>query len=105
MSSQSNLTGYVYLIRLDTLLSNKVRYYIGFTPRTPLERLETHRKGQGAKILAECNRRGITYHIVRVWEDVTRNFERKLKNRKNHKRLCPILNPQLSDCLYEHYKL
>lgn len=43
-------------------------------------------------MLAAASERGIDYHIVRIWEGVDRNFERQLKNRKNHKALCPIVN-------------
>jgi hypothetical protein len=32
---------------------------------------------------------GIEFKIVRIWDDVDRDFERKLKKRKNAKYLCP----------------
>jgi predicted GIY-YIG superfamily endonuclease len=93
-------TGIVYLIRLERKLSNHAQYYIGFTSKTPTERLDTHRSGQGSKMLAEATRRGIKYNIVRVWTEKTRAFERSLKNRKNAKLLCPIYNDNLSTELF-----
>jgi hypothetical protein len=38
--------------------------------------------------------RGIGFDVVRIWEDGDKNFERKLKNRKNSPKLCPICNPK-----------
>ena len=33
---------------------------------------------------------GITFTVARVWDDVTREFERKLKNQGGLSRHCPI---------------
>jgi hypothetical protein len=37
--------------------------------------------------------RGIGFQIVRTWPG-SRSFERKLKNRKNARKLCPICRAQ-----------
>lgn len=79
----------VYLIHFKTNLSH-ARHYIGFCEEDPKERLETHRAGHGARILQVANERGIEYEIARVWKGKDRKFERKLKNRKDAKRLCPV---------------
>ena len=100
---QEKFKGYVYLIRFERKLSNLVQYYIGWTINDPLDRLATHRSGHGARILAACNDKQISYSIVRIWKDEDRNFERKLKNAKNAKRFCPIFNPKLNNHLYKHY--
>lgn len=86
--------GTVYLIRLDEKLKQS-QYYIGWCKGDPLTRLATHRSGRGSKFLAACNEAGIHYRIVRTWRGKDRNFERSLKNRHNHKQLCPINNPKL----------
>ena len=94
--------GTVYLIRLDEKLS-RAQYYSGFTTQHPIDRLEEHRKGRGSKMLAAANAKGIEYHIVRVWENEDRNFERKLKNRRNHKKLCPIFTKK-KELRYKYIK-
>lgn len=94
---------YVYLIKLDSKLSNRAQYYIGYTPRHPLERLKTHRSKHGSRILAAAVENGIEFHIVRVWENADKTFERSLKKRKNAKVFCPLTNPKLSQFLYEHH--
>ncbi len=88
------MLGTVYLIRLDRKLKQS-QYYIGWCKGDPRKRLDVHRSGRGSKFLAACNEVGIEYRIVRTWKKRCRNFERSLKNRHNHKQLCPIFNPKL----------
>ncbi|OHB69012.1 MAG: hypothetical protein A2W17_09685 [Planctomycetes bacterium RBG_16_41_13] len=80
----------VYLIHFDEHFHH-ARHYIGYTAnaRTIKQRLACHRNGQGAKILKALNGQGINYEIVRTWQG-DRNFERKLKNRKKSRMLCPV---------------
>jgi len=56
-----------------------------------------HKSSTGARLLAEANRRGIRYEVVRTWRggqqvNDARALERKLKNQKNSPRLCPVCN-------------
>jgi predicted GIY-YIG superfamily endonuclease len=95
--------GIVYLIRLDQKLSH-VQYYIGFTTRHPLDRLEDHRTGKGARLLEVATEKGIAFHIVRIWENVPKTFERQLKNQKNHRRLCPIHNKERQNLYKQSHK-
>lgn len=88
------MIGTVYLIKLDSKLAHS-QYYIGWCKGDPRRRLDMHRAGTGSKFLAAAMEAGIEFHIVRTWRRVDRNFERKLKNRKNAKQLCPIENPKL----------
>lgn len=81
------MNGTVYLIHLDSPIAH-AQHYIGWA-RNLKRRLAHHRKGTGAKFLAEAVRRGIGFDIVREWDDADRNFERKLKNRKHAPRICP----------------
>jgi hypothetical protein len=92
--------GLVYLIHFDAPLRH-AKHYIGYTSAdSPFPRLERHRSGAGAKILAALNRLGIGYRIVRVWRDANRAFERKLKNRKESHCFCPFCRPSLRAFLY-----
>jgi predicted GIY-YIG superfamily endonuclease len=82
----------VYLIHFDKPYRH-ARHYVGYA-RLVTARLEHHRAGRGARLLAAVNAAGISYKIARTWPDGDRNFERQLK--KNGKRgplLCPICNP------------
>jgi hypothetical protein len=52
-------------------------------------RPERHAGGQGARRLAVCRERGIGWQLVMTWEG-GRKFERRLKNRKEAPKLCPV---------------
>jgi predicted GIY-YIG superfamily endonuclease len=65
------------------------RHYIGWADDLDA-RLAEHRGGRGARILAACVREGIRFDLVRTWEGVGRSFERRLKNQKHARRLCPV---------------
>lgn len=94
----------VYLICFEKRLEH-AHHYIGFTEHdSPEQRLERHRKGNGARILNVLNDRGIGYRITRIWADGDRSLERKLKNRKKSQDLCPVCNARLKNrerLLYE----
>ena len=84
----------VYLIHFEEKLHH-AQHYLGFTEfEDPNERLERHKAGDGAKILRALNEKGISYSIVRTWNG-DRKLERKLKNWKKSKQLCPICNPKI----------
>ena len=87
----------VYLIHFSEKLDNRVHHYLGYTcAESVTARVERHRRGDGAKILNECNKRAIKYFVVRTWNSMSateaRLFERKLKRQRNHPRLCPLCN-------------
>jgi len=85
----------IYVICFEKKLKH-AKHYIGFCEDGNLQsRFARHTSGRGAKILRACNSAGIKYKIVRVMKG-DRNFERKLKRRKNAKHLCPICNPSLN---------
>lgn len=81
----------VYLIHFDTPYKHAC-HYIGYsqTPACFERRIEHHRSGCGARIMQAVTNAGIGWSVVRVWEEGDRTLERKLKNRKNSKQLCPI---------------
>ena len=87
-------TGTIYLIHLDTPIAH-AKHYVGYAEDVD-RRLAEHRSSTGARLLAVANQLGIPFRIVRTWVG-DRNFERRLKNRKNTPRYCPICNHQLHE--------
>ncbi len=80
--------GYVYLIHFEQPFHH-AQHYIGWTESDVEERFKRHFQSGGSKLLRAVKAAGIEFRIVRVWENVDRNFERQLKNRKKAKDLCP----------------
>lgn len=78
--------GTVYLIHFDSPLHH-AKHYLGWTKNLDA-RLEEHRKGNGSKLLAALRRAGISWRLVRTWDNVDRHFERKLKKRKKATQFC-----------------
>jgi hypothetical protein len=79
----------VYLICFEERFHH-AKHYLGFVESNLEQRLERHRKGIGSKLLKAVNAAGIKWEVVKTWPDGDRNFERKLKNRGSHCRICPI---------------
>jgi hypothetical protein len=69
-----------------------VQHYIGFaqSKRTFKLRIEHHRNGSGARLMAAVSAAGIGFVVARTWDSGNRTDERKLKNRKNARKLCPV---------------
>jgi predicted GIY-YIG superfamily endonuclease len=76
------------------MLSDKhtARHYLGYTRHLP-SRMEAHLTGRRARFMQVARERRISWQISRVWPG-DRTFERKLKNRKEAPRLCPICRAQ-----------
>jgi len=82
--------GKVYLLHFEKPYHH-ARHYIGYCENGDLDgRIERHRNGRGARLLEVVTEAGISFRIARIWHEVDRNFERKLKNRKKSSQLCPI---------------
>jgi predicted GIY-YIG superfamily endonuclease len=81
----------VYLIHFETPLKH-ARHYLGFTNSDLEDRLARHRAGGGSKLMRAIKEAKINWSVVRTWEgeNVDRNFERRLKNRKQTHVFCPI---------------
>src|SRR5215813_3042056 len=77
----------IYLIHFDQPLKH-ARHYLGYADDLAA-RLERHRSGDGARLLAVLKSAGITWRCVRTWPG-SRKLERQLKNRKEAPKLCPI---------------
>lgn len=79
--------GTIYLLHFDKHLAH-AQHYVGFA--TNLEaRIESHRKGNGARLPAVFAERGIGFNVARTWSG-DRTEERRIKNMKNSPKLCPI---------------
>jgi predicted GIY-YIG superfamily endonuclease len=77
----------IYLLHLDKPLRH-ARHHVGLADDMDA-RLERHANGNGARMLAVCRERGITWRLVRTWQG-GRKFERQLRNRKEAPKLCPV---------------
>ena len=84
----------VYLIHFEEKLHH-AQHYLGFVEKNLNGRIARHKSGQGAMLLRACNVKGIQWQLVRVWPDGDRSFERKLKNWKKARRLCPCCGQPL----------
>jgi len=83
----------VYLVHLDQRLGSDhpqggAQHYLGMTQNLD-QRLETHRAGLGARILAAAVERGIGFEVVRTWPG-GRERERQLKRQHNAPKFCPV---------------
>ena len=83
--------GTVYLLHFDRPLKH-AQHYLGWA-KDHMDRVNTHMGGRGAKIVAAAVAAGIQAELVRTWPNRDRGFERKLKNRKNARGLCPVCKP------------
>lgn len=83
---RDNVPGYVYLLHFSGRVADHAQHYVGWTADVKA-RTDQHRAGQGAKLLAEVKRLGLSFEVVAVWPG-TRNDERRLKRRHHHGRYC-----------------
>lgn len=90
----------VYLIHFDKPIGDVsnphgyAQHYIGWVeePEGLEDRLDQHRSGWGARIMAYVSDHNIPWAVVRTW-DGDRALERRLKRRKDAPKLCPVCNP------------
>ena len=88
----------VYMLRYDEPAGNpdkpraSARHYIGYARDDRLEaRIAEHRAGTcGAKLPMWFASQGIGFHVVRVWPNKGRKFERKLKKAGHFERHNPL---------------
>ena len=82
----------VYLLHFSRKLAGRARHYIG-SAENLAGRLWHHRNGTGACITRAAVWQGISLRLARTWQE-DRNFEMKLKRRKDSRSLCPLCNPK-----------
>jgi predicted GIY-YIG superfamily endonuclease len=84
----------VYLIHFSRPY-RRVSHYIGYCKAGGLERrIERHRSGDGSRLMWAVTQAGIEWEVVRVWPEGDRNFERRLKKKKQASYFCPWCNPR-----------
>lgn len=84
---EDRIIGIIYLIHFEAPICH-ASHYMGYTDDL-VKRLEQHRKGNGSRLMQVVAERGIDWCLARTWRG-TRKLERKLKNRHEEPRLCPI---------------
>lgn len=78
----------VYLLHFERPIAH-ARHYLGYADDVDT-RIAKHRNGNGARLVAEFVANDIGFTVARIWPGGDRTFERKLKNRHNTPRLCPV---------------
>jgi predicted GIY-YIG superfamily endonuclease len=68
------------------------KHYLGYSEHLG-KRITDHLAGIGARLLEVIIDAGIEWKLVRTWPG-DRELERRLKNRKEAPKLCPICNPK-----------
>jgi predicted GIY-YIG superfamily endonuclease len=88
--------GTVYLLHFDRPYEH-ARHYLGWTDHLE-SRLEAHRAGRGANLLAVLKRAGIGFELARTWTPADRRRERQIKRQGGLSRSCPAcgVKPRLS---------
>lgn len=88
--------GFVYLLHYDSKL-HKAQHYLGWAMKGNLKaRIEKHRKGMGANLTKAFQRNGIDFKVARVWRHATLLTERRLRDRHNNPKLCPICKKEIT---------
>ena len=73
------------------------RHYCGFAI-DPMARIKRHYEGTSwVRLMEVAKERGISFTVARIWEGVTRGFERKLKDAGGLSRHCPICKAEGTD--------
>lgn len=93
----------VYLLHITPRYKH-ARHYIGFTiDDDALRRVGEHERGtkKGSPLVRAALDAGHTVKLAAVWPGADRNFERKLKNRKNAGKFCPCCNSKSKQPIYE----
>jgi hypothetical protein len=88
-----SVSGTVYLLHFEPGLritgNRTARHYLGWALDHEA-RLEQHLNGRGSPLVAAAIAAGAQVQVARTWDEVDRNFERRLKNRREAPRLCPV---------------
>lgn len=83
----------VYLLHFHDKISDKhtTQHYVGYAKNLS-DRIHCHETNPDARLLQVAQEREITFVVARTWKG-GRELERRIKNRKNAPKLCPICNP------------
>lgn len=83
----------VYLLHFSRPYHH-ARHYLGYTTYGVEQRLADHLAGRGARLVQVVVAAGIGVVVARTWPGQGREFERRLKNRKDAAYICPFCNPR-----------
>ena len=78
----------VYLIHFDRPFGH-AQHYVGVTNGDPSERFKTHVGYPDVNLLKHAKAAGVQFQLARVWLQVPRYFEMKLKSR-GKRPICPV---------------
>ncbi len=68
----------------------RVKHYLGWAEDAEA-RIAKHMRGTSrARLMEVVKERGVSFTVARVWDGVTREFERRLKNQGGLSRHCPV---------------
>ena len=87
-SRRKSVEGTVYLLHFDAPFKH-AKHYVGWTEGPVENRLNDHRSGNGARLLAVLKQAGIGFVLARTWAG-TRTLERAIKNSRHVPRYCPL---------------
>lgn len=90
----------VYLFHFSRPFGHAM-HYVGATFRDVEERIAEHKRGHGARLTKLVIEAGIELILARVWHDVPRYFELKLKSR-GKREVCPICKALALDVANVH---
>lgn len=81
----------VYLLHFQRPYRH-AQHYIGFVESLDAldDRIARHRAGRGARLVEVIVAAGIEFEVARTWPHGDRTLERRLKNRKSARKICPI---------------
>jgi predicted GIY-YIG superfamily endonuclease len=82
-----SVTGTVYLLHFDRPYKH-ARHYLGWASNLEA-RLDHHRAGTGARLLAVLKAEGIGWRVARTWSPADRHRERQIKTQGGLSRSCP----------------
>lgn len=83
---------HVYLLHFEPSFKH-AKHYVGYTTRDDVnDRVAEHLSGRGARLVRLAAAASCEVTLARIWRDVPRKFELKIKGRSVRPR-CPICMP------------
>ena len=80
----------VYLLHISPPYRHAA-HYLGFTARPVVaERVAEHLAGRGSPLIRAALAAGCSVTVAAEWDEGSRTFERRLKNRKDAANFCPL---------------
>lgn len=86
----TGVQGAVYLLHFQEKYKH-AQHYLGWARYLDV-RIQHHRDGTGARLMQVIRLEGIDWTVAATWQG-TRADERRLKNRHDAPRFCPVCSP------------